>query len=179
MSAAALPLLIPLATVFTWTLAVWLIAKMGWAPLAEAYPAKTWPARGLKVRWRSGGIGAVSYSSALNAAVTPEGLHLRPTLLFRAGHPPVFVPWAAFVDTAPAMFWSTRFVLKSAPDLTFGGRLARAITAALQLYHEAAAADLDLEEHASGEHKSGDLPWEAAAEARETRPSRREGRRRA
>lgn len=181
MSGAALPLLLPLAFFVAfplfWMAVVGLIGKMAWGPLARAYPAADWPARGYKVSWQSARIGLSSYSSAINAVATPEGLFLRPTLFFRVGHPPVFIPWAAFVDTAPGMMWGTRFVLTDAPDLLLYGKLARAVTAALETYHDSSGAGLPA--GAFGTNESGGLPWEAAAETREPGRSRRGDRRRA
>ncbi|OZC01967.1 hypothetical protein [Rubricoccus marinus] len=178
MSGAALAILLPLAFFVAfplfWMVVIGLIGKTGWRPLAEAYPAERWPARGYKVSWQSGRVGAVNYSNALNAVATPEGLFLRPSFLFRVGHPPVCIPWAAFVDTAPAMIFGTRFILETGPSLVLYGKLARAVTAALEARDRASG-----EYDAALEHESGGLPWEAAAETREPGRSRRGDRRRA
>lgn len=193
----ALSFLIPLIffVVFPlfWMGIVGLIGKAAWGPLARVYPAEEWPARGFKLSMQSGRIGMSSYSGAINAVATPEGLYLRPTLFFRVGHPPVFIPWDAFVDRQPAMLWGTRYILADGPNLTFQGKLAKAISAAIDAHHEASGAEQPEDEwgggewtvhddgpimDASGETESGDSPWEAAAEESEPGRSRREGRRR-
>ncbi|MEL6615716.1 MAG: hypothetical protein AAFQ43_08265 [Bacteroidota bacterium] len=112
-----------------WLGIVGLIGRLGWGPLAEAFPAEDWPEEGYRVRFQSARIGASSYGNALHAVATDDGLYLRPMLLFRFGHAPVFIPWRAFVSVQTVAF-GRRFVLRGAPDLVLYGRLAKAVEAA-------------------------------------------------
>ncbi len=51
-------------------------------------------------RMRLGGItlpSGVSYSNILNVAVCDGGLRLSCSLLFRLGHPPLFIPWSEMI----------------------------------------------------------------------------------
>jgi hypothetical protein len=85
----------PIAFVAIWSLVCWLIAWMGgWRRLVSVYPA-----RGTPVGKRYGGVygmmGISSYKGVLTVVVAPEGLHLSTMSIFRPGHPPLLIPWAA------------------------------------------------------------------------------------
>ena len=171
--AALIPLIVTgvlVAFPLLWLGIVGLIGKMGWGPLARAYPAEEWPASGYRVSMQSARIGMSNYSNALNAVATPEGLYLRPMVLFRFGHPPVFIPWEAVGHPEPAFLMGVRVPLADGPSLVLYGRLARAVEAAVRAREEASG---------EAETESGGLPWEAAADEREVRPTRTGGRRRA
>lgn len=114
-----------------WMGIVSFIGVFGWRPLATAYPAEDWPEDGYTVRFQSARIGASSYSGALTAVATDDGLYLRPMVLFRPGHPAVFVPWEAIQPTGARMM-GTRFDLRDGPSLVLYGRLASAVSAAAE-----------------------------------------------
>lgn len=90
----AVPILAPIAIVawfaFVTTLIGWL---GGWARLAERYRTTTPRPPGARLtsgrmRWMTG------YNGVLYVGWTDEGLHLSVFPLFRAGHPPLLVPWS-------------------------------------------------------------------------------------
>ena len=74
------------------------IAKKGWAILAAGHQAQRTP-----VGNKLGGISATfpetSYSGAINAWLTEEGIVIRPSIIFRAYHPPILIQWS-FVRSA-------------------------------------------------------------------------------
>ena len=79
-----------------WSLIIMLASLLGgWGALARQYPPPPlageepiarWYAQHLGMRW-------ANYSWVVTMAVYPEGLHLSVMWLFRAGHPPLFIPW--------------------------------------------------------------------------------------
>jgi hypothetical protein len=69
----------------------------GWRRLAEFYPANDLPA-GRRFLWQSGSIGWVNYSGCLTIYSGPDGIYLTTMWPFRAGHPPLFIPWSEIHD---------------------------------------------------------------------------------
>ncbi len=76
-----------------WCGVVFLTAYLGgWLRLAKQYRYEgPWPER----RWslQSARIGWGNYNGILTVGANWEGLYLKPMLLFRCGHPPLFIPW--------------------------------------------------------------------------------------
>ena len=64
----------------------------GWNVLAEHYLDKS-DFQGERFRFRSGQIGKASYGSCLTLGASPRGLYLATLVMFRFGHPPLFIPW--------------------------------------------------------------------------------------
>jgi hypothetical protein len=69
----------------------------GWRRLAEFFPANDLPA-GRRFLWQSGSIGWVNYSGCLTIYSGPDGIYLTTMWPFRAGHPPLFIPWSEIHD---------------------------------------------------------------------------------
>ncbi len=65
----------------------------GWRGLASRYGARGDEPSHSQTVW--GMVGMVSYNGVLHLAATHVGLDMRVMPLFRAGHPPLLVPWAA------------------------------------------------------------------------------------
>ncbi len=65
----------------------------GWHELCGVYPAEqpfqgeSWSFQNVAVRF------AVGYHNIVKIGANPEGLYLAVFPLFRAGHPPLFIPW--------------------------------------------------------------------------------------
>ena len=79
--------------------AIWLIVSLilahmsGWSGLARVY---YFPGEFQGKRWslESAMLNLVRYKSCLVVGANGEGLYLRPIIVFRFGHPPLFIPWS-------------------------------------------------------------------------------------
>jgi hypothetical protein len=87
-------LVLPFFFVGVWTLALYLIALTGgWRLLAKRFRAQgaflgqKWKMQSARMRWN------VQYNNALTVGATQAGLFLVPFVLFRTGHPALFIPW--------------------------------------------------------------------------------------
>jgi len=95
----------------------------GWQTLSKTYRFHAPYPKGIRwFGWHSGSIGLAGYRSCLWVGLHATGVFLRtgPLLLFRAGHPPLFIPWTAFEETKQHRFlffkWST-LELAQSPSL--------------------------------------------------------------
>ena len=122
---------------FLWSGVVWVIG-IGWRSIAEAYPAHEWPRGGHRVSRQSAQIGAASYSSVLTFVATERGLYVRPFLLFRVGHPALFIPWEAVRDVEPAPHLGGRLRLASGHTITVPQELGEAVARAAEAHRGAA-----------------------------------------
>jgi hypothetical protein len=68
------------------------IAKKGWARLAVGHQTLSIP-RGKKFGGISATFPETNYSGAINAWITEEGIVIRPSIIFRAYHPPILIGW--------------------------------------------------------------------------------------
>jgi len=86
-------LLFPVFLAGLWLTMLFLTSRMGWSTLARTYRAQR-PA--LAPRWtlRTARIGDAFARQVVTVAVDFSGIHLAPFGLFRAFHPPLFLPWA-------------------------------------------------------------------------------------
>jgi len=110
-----------------------LIARLsGWAKLAALYRlsgpfnGECWRFQSAELRWKMG------YNNCLTVGANPSGLYLSVFLLFRFGHPNLFIPWADIsVTSSKRGFWSiyTEFRFRQAPMIPFrvGERLAQRV----------------------------------------------------
>ncbi len=70
----------------------------GWGELAKLYTGPPKMAGEVctfcsaRLRWFFG------YSRCLTITVSPQGIHMRPMLAFRIGHPPLLIPWNAVLE---------------------------------------------------------------------------------
>jgi hypothetical protein len=89
----AIVLAAPMVFVGFWMGVCWLLALMGgWRGLAARYRVDSEPRP--STQRVSGMLGLVSYNGVLELAASKMGLDLRVMMLFRAGHPPLRIPWA-------------------------------------------------------------------------------------
>ncbi len=79
-----------------WLLCFWLVAQLGgWASLAQTF-ATDRPPSGETFQWTSGKCNFIStYNNCLTVSVMDDGIRIRPMLLFRFAHQPLFIPWEA------------------------------------------------------------------------------------
>ena len=75
-----------------WTFVTYVVSRFGWRSLAAEYRA-TAPFRGAVRSWASGYVGFAKYNNVLAVGADPDGLSLHVNPLFRAGSPPLFIPW--------------------------------------------------------------------------------------
>ena len=102
----------------------------GWWRLATWY--KGTPVKAVqKWRGRSASLRLVSYGSCLNFSVSQDGLGVSVFFLFRAGHPPLLVPWSEIVAEQSGFFIfrgvKLTFAREPGIKLKIGTRLARQI----------------------------------------------------
>ncbi len=88
------PFLIPLVFVLWWCFIIWAAARIcGWSALARRYRLEG-RFEGKRRHFRSGKIGWGNYNGCLTVGANSDGLFLSVMVLFRVGHPPIFIPWA-------------------------------------------------------------------------------------
>ena len=130
MSLASLPespLLIALLAVIGFV-AMWaaisslIAAFSGWRRLAQVYSLTTpfngqqWRFRSARMRW------STNYNGCLTIGANVRGLYLGVLLVFRIGHPPVFVPWSEVQMTVhkARVFRYLDFTFARAPGVVVG-----------------------------------------------------------
>lgn len=93
-----------------WCLISKLLSLMAWGRLAAEY-GRPGPAELTNgIRLARAKLGMVSYQGVIKADATPAGLALSVLFLFRVGHPPLLVPWAAFEPIKAHKFlWTTYY----------------------------------------------------------------------
>lgn len=82
------------AYVFFWCVLIFSISlASGWSSLAEVYSAPG-PFHGTRRRFRSIRLGTIwNYNNSVTVGTNADGLYLALMFPFRAGHPPLFIPW--------------------------------------------------------------------------------------
>lgn len=88
----------------------------GWSHLADTFRL-TQPFTGRKWRFRSASFRRfTSYSNALTIGASSAGLYLAVFPLFRAGHPPLLIPWQHVRKLPPTGMAFFLTVLEVGPD---------------------------------------------------------------
>jgi hypothetical protein len=83
----------PFVFVGFWMGVCWLLGTAsGWRRLGRRW--RTSEPAPLGSEWVLGMLGLVSYNGVLSVGVAEDGLDLRVMLLFRAGQPPLRIPWS-------------------------------------------------------------------------------------
>lgn len=91
--ATAFCILFPLGFLAVWLLICTMSALFsGWRRLAERF-ATTAEFHGQMFRMRSAKMRFAQYNGAINIGSGPEGLYLRPVVVFRFRHPALLIPW--------------------------------------------------------------------------------------
>ncbi len=84
----------PFAFAGLWIFVSYLLSIFnGWQWLSESYRFRE-KFVGKKFRWQSGTLGFISARNCLTLGANTEGLYLAMNILFRVGHPPLFIPWS-------------------------------------------------------------------------------------
>ena len=85
----------------------------GWSKLAARYPDSGLRPPSRSLWMQSAKVGWVGYNNCLTLGVGPEGLHLAVWPLFRAGHPPLLIPWDEVASIRPKkIFFMKMFELQ-------------------------------------------------------------------
>lgn len=79
----------------SWWLLCRVLSLMGWGRLAAHFASGDEPAPTARFHLGRSAVGRVSYKNVIVAEVSPRGLRLRIAPVFRPGHPPLLIPWAA------------------------------------------------------------------------------------
>ncbi|WP_426492825.1 hypothetical protein [Hymenobacter sp. 102] len=95
--------LFPLGFAAFWAFVCWLISRNGWQRLGQYYRAPATPPAPAETFWlqaaslrEPGTVGpGANYRGVLRISCGPAGLGLSVLFLFRVGHPPLLIPWAA------------------------------------------------------------------------------------
>lgn len=107
------PCLFPFFFIGMWIGVCFLLAFIGgWSRLAEAYQTQT-EFVGKKWYFQSGRLGLTNYNGVLTLGANYYGLYLAVFPLFRAGHPPLLIPWSD-ISTAEHQGWMFSYL-----DFTF------------------------------------------------------------
>jgi hypothetical protein len=95
-----------LAFVGLWVGMSFFMARGNWAALAGAY---RYSGASPAARWRSqdGDVGSEQYDNGLTIGADAVGLYLAVSFPFRAGHPPLFIPWTEISVSKEERFLST------------------------------------------------------------------------
>lgn len=113
----------------------------GWAALAREFGQGTLSSETC-VRRKDFMLGWMNYSGCVTYCAGPEGLRLTMLWLFRLGHPPVLIPWAAIEQLEPPRGWGP---FRSARLTILGSSrrwIARIPPSVFELVHRHAAAEL-------------------------------------
>lgn len=122
--------------VLMWLLCFWLIGELGgWGSLAKSFATDREPT-GEMFPWTSGKFNMFSsYNNCLTASPSADGIYIRPMLLFRFRHKPLFLPWdvIAVMRPRPEMFRYGTFLEVTTdagvhPVTLYGRQLAQSLT---------------------------------------------------
>ncbi|MBI5526892.1 MAG: hypothetical protein HY897_11210 [Deltaproteobacteria bacterium] len=136
--------LIPVAAFLVFGPAIWIFVCVvlsvlgGWRALAQVYrstlppsfppPRNLWKFQSARFRW------GTNYNGILTVGADDAGLHLSVFFLFKAGHPPLLIPWRDITAVAyrGLLFSGRTLSFARAPGVTITVRepLARSIAAA-------------------------------------------------
>lgn len=82
----------PLLFIPMFALITGILSRLGWSDLAKHYKYEE-DFTGERIGLISAAINKVNYNNCLVLRADSFGFHLKPILLFRAFHPPIFIPW--------------------------------------------------------------------------------------
>jgi hypothetical protein len=90
-----LPLNFSLYFLSVWIFVTYVISRIdGWHLLAQRFRTEA-EFTGPIYRWFNAAMRwGIRYNSALKVGTNVEGLYIAPLILFRMGHPPLFIPWS-------------------------------------------------------------------------------------
>ena len=90
-----------------WCGIVWLLSHLsGWQTLARHHLAGERTVAGQRHDSVTGMVGTVSYRHVLTVHLQEEGFFIEPFVLFRIGHPRLFIPWREISSrSARSVLW--------------------------------------------------------------------------
>jgi hypothetical protein len=100
----------PILFIAGWILVSFIMSRMGWRQLAKQYRTKRRYSFGsgdlisARINW-------IRYKRCLMFIHDMEGMYLRPMILFRLFHPPIFIPWREMSEEGEIKPSLIRFVL--------------------------------------------------------------------
>ena len=79
----------------------------GWGRVAKVYAATERPDGGAELKNVTGMFGVARYKFVLTVITTDAGIYIENRKVFRAGHPPLFIPFPAISNarTQTLFFW--------------------------------------------------------------------------
>lgn len=89
----------------------WIALVGGWRLLAKrfrlqgTFAGERWTGQSAAMRWLT------RYNRVLTVGADGAGLYMAPFILFRAWHPPLFVPWSEITDVRETQFLFSKFVV--------------------------------------------------------------------
>ncbi len=89
-----LPYFFPVFFIGMFVFIIFFLSKKGWSDLAREYQTDN-AFEGERVGIISAAINGVNYNNCLLLKYNDEGFYLRPVLIFRLFHKPIFIPWKA------------------------------------------------------------------------------------
>lgn len=105
------PIVFPFFFVGMWIVAgYWVALSSGWRLLAKRFRLQQtflgakWTLQSARMRWLT------QYNNVLTVGANNTGLFMAPLFLFRAWHPPLFVPWSEIFDVRETQFLFFKFV---------------------------------------------------------------------
>jgi hypothetical protein len=108
--------------IFCWIAISVLSSKLsGWARLGRHYRAVA-VFDGIRFHFQSAGLRfGTKYSGSLTVGVNRMGLYLAVWLLFRIGHPPLFIPWRDVTMTERKKFFIQQIIFRFSrcPTISF------------------------------------------------------------
>ncbi len=87
-----LPYFIPFFFVGFFCFVLLNLSRLGWHKFTHVYGTDK-EISGEEISFSSGRIGLMNYNSVLKIKYNEDGLYLRPELIFRVFHKPLFIPW--------------------------------------------------------------------------------------
>jgi hypothetical protein len=87
-------------------LAIW--RWVGGLPQLVKHYAQRSPFVGQKWHWQSMAIDLLSYRSCVTVGANAMGLYIAPWWIFRAGCPPIVIPWSELQVDGPQWWWLMR-----------------------------------------------------------------------
>ncbi len=133
---AWLGVLFPVAFAFMWVLMSLFLAQFGWSRLAGRFRSdRPLPRRAQRFLWQSLSVGrkfgSPGYNNCINVWIDDQAIYLRPSLLFRIGHPLLRLKWSEVSAVEPQRILFFRMaelrMKQDVPPISFSGRSGRAI----------------------------------------------------
>jgi hypothetical protein len=104
-----------------WCFVVWILSRAsGWHRLAQRHAAGNRLVSGACHGGVTGMVGVVSYRHVLTLHFNADGFFLEVMVLFRIGHPRLFIPWSEISTRTPrqVLWWKATSLSIGTPVIT-------------------------------------------------------------